>query len=83
MHREIREELGVEITLVGAVGGDWPLGRYLLRVWLAELVGEAEPAPLEQHDALRWVELGRLDELAWLPGDLEPARAAATLSSGG
>ena len=83
VHREIREELGVEVRLVAAVGGDWPLGRYVLRVWLAQLVGDAEPVPLEQHDALRWVGLGQLDELAWLPGDLEPARAAATLSAGG
>jgi 8-oxo-dGTP diphosphatase len=49
----------------------------VLRVWLATIVGDAEPAPLEQHDALAWVDLDDLDAVDWLPGDREPVEAAA------
>ncbi len=78
--REIREELGVDVRLVRRVGADWPLGRYVLRVWLAEVVGAGEPAALEQHDALQWVPFDGVSGVAWLPGDLAPARAAAELA---
>jgi len=75
--REVREELGVTVRVGARVGGDWPLGRYVLRVWLATIVDGSEPVPLEQHDALRWVDLADLDAVDWLPGDREPAQAAA------
>jgi len=77
--REVREELGVDVVLGARVGGEWPLGRYVLRVWLATVVGDADPAAVEQHDAVRWVHPDDLDEVAWLPGDREPAAAAAAL----
>ncbi len=77
--REVAEELGVVVRLGERVGGDWPLGPYLLRVWLATIVGDVEPAPLEQHDLLQWVELDDLDAIGWLPGDREPVQAAAAL----
>lgn len=83
LRREIAEELGVEVRLGARVGGDWPLGTYVLRVWLATIVDDAEPAPLEQHDALRWVGLDELDSVAWLPGDREPVEAAAILLRAG
>ena len=79
--REVREELGVTVALGRRVGGDWPLGRYVLRVWLATIVDDGEPAPLEQHDAVRWVGLDEADAVDWLPGDREPALAAAALAS--
>ena len=77
--REIKEELGVEVVLGDRVGGDWPLGSYVMRVWLATLPDGAEPALLDQHDALRWVDPRELRAVDWLPGDLEPAEAAAAL----
>ena len=83
LRREIAEELGVEVRLGARVGGDWPLGTYVLRVWLATIVDDAEPAPLEQHDELRWVGLDELDSVAWLPGDREPVEAAAILLRAG
>ncbi|MCU0264707.1 MAG: NUDIX domain-containing protein [Actinomycetia bacterium] len=77
LRRELAEELGVEATLGVRVGGDWALDAGVLRVWLAE-PGEAEqPRPLEQHDALRWLTVAELDDVAWLPGDLGPVRAVA------
>jgi len=78
--REVREELGVAVRLDERVGGDWPLGRYVLRVWLATVEDGGEPAPLEQHDAVRWVGLDDLAAVDWLPGDREPAYAAAALA---
>jgi len=77
--REIREELGVGVVLGARVGGDWPLGPYVMHVWLATLADGAEPLPLEQHDALRWVAPADLRSVDWLPGDLEPAEAVAAL----
>jgi 8-oxo-dGTP diphosphatase len=67
--RECREELGVEVRVGQPVGPDLPLpGGLLLRVYAAELVGEAEPAALE-HRAVRWVTAGELAELDWLDAD--------------
>jgi 8-oxo-dGTP diphosphatase len=81
--RELVEELGVRVRLGERVGGDWPLGRYVLRVWLSTIEGGGEPAPLEQHDALCWVGLDEIDSLAWLPGDREPVEAAAAMLRAG
>jgi 8-oxo-dGTP diphosphatase len=78
--REVREELGVTVVLGARVGAEWPLGRFVLRVWLATVGDDAEPAPLEQHDAVRWVPLDDPDSIGWLAGDREPALAAAALA---
>jgi GTP-binding protein len=80
--REIREELGVQVVLGARVGGDWPLGRYVLRVWLATVADGAEPIPAEQHDAVRWLDPADIDAVGWLPGDREPAHAAAAVLLG-
>jgi 8-oxo-dGTP diphosphatase len=83
LRREIAEELGVTVLLGARVGGDWPLGPYLLRVWLATIPDGREPEPLEQHDALAWVPYDDLDSVAWLPGDREPVEAAVALLRAG
>lgn len=76
LHREIREELGVDVRLGAEVHGPgdqgWPLNdKAAMRVWLAEITDGA-PAPLEDHDELRWVALDprELAALAWIPADL-------------
>jgi 8-oxo-dGTP diphosphatase len=88
--RELEEELGVEARLGAEVPGPleqgWALnGTAAMRVWLAE-VASGEPAPLQDHDELRWVELdaAALEALAWIPADrpivdalLETAAATA------
>ncbi len=81
LHRELAEELGVKVEvgveLVAPNGLGWdlpPLHR--MRVWLVRVV-EGEPAPIEAHDELRRLPLGRWDEVAWLPADL-PIVAALT-----
>ncbi len=83
LHREIREELGVDIelgaTLEGPMSGGWPLGnRYLIHVWLARIT-RGEPRPLEDHDSLRVLTRAELYAVAWLPADLPIVRAVEAL----
>lgn len=79
LHREIREELGVGIS-VGALlpgplpGATWAMSeRFEMIVWLAQ-VSDGEPAPIEDHDELRWLGLDELESVSWLPGDLPIVR---------
>lgn len=66
--REVREELGCEVTAVEVLPRQVPLTPTLvLRVLLADLAG-ADPVPSE-HDALRWLGPDQLDEVAWLEAD--------------
>ncbi|TRW46965.1 (deoxy)nucleoside triphosphate pyrophosphohydrolase [Georgenia yuyongxinii] len=73
LHRELAEELGVEVRLgarlLGPEAGDWPiLARRTMRVWLAELIA-GTPEPLADHSALRWVGSDALEDLDWLDPD--------------
>lgn len=69
LRRELREELGVEIRLGDPVpasdGRAWPLtpGLEMLLWWAVPL---SEPAPLEDHDALRWLPAGAVTTVPWL-----------------
>lgn len=82
LHRELREELGIEVRLgnelPAATAAGWPLNeRATMRVWLAEIC-EGEPVPLEDHDELRWISLADSDEalsLPWIPADFPIVRA--------
>ena len=83
LRRELLEELGVDVE-VGEVlpgplpDGRWPLGgAYAMTVYWAR-VTQGEPAPIEDHDELRW--LGREDLYAvpWLPADLPIVDVVAT-----
>jgi len=74
LHREIREELGVEIRLGAEIrppdGTVWPLaGTTTMRLWLAQIVRGA-PSPLEDHDELRWLQAGIWRGVPWLPADV-------------
>jgi 8-oxo-dGTP diphosphatase len=75
--REIREELGVGITVGARLGGDWALmPGYVLRVYRADIVaGEPVPQPLEDHDEIRWLEPGAWFDVAWLTADLPVVEA--------
>ncbi|KGN33675.1 DNA mismatch repair protein MutT [Knoellia sinensis KCTC 19936] len=83
LHREIREELGVEVEIGELLEGPlergrWPLGTaYAMSVWLA-VVTEGVPAPIEDHDAVRWLTRDDLYAVEWLPADLPIVDAVAT-----
>lgn len=83
LHRELAEELGIQVrlgaVLTGPVDGDWPIlaGR-TMRVWLAELTA-GDPEPLEDHSELRWVAQDALEDLAWLDPDWPIVRALRTV----
>lgn len=85
LHREIREELGVQIELgspvEGPLAGAWPLGPlYVMRVWLARIT-VGEPLPLEDHDELRVLTRAQLQDVRWLPADLPIMAALGALLS--
>lgn len=81
--RECDEELGVTVRLGSRVGEDvmLPTG-WVLRVWLAEIDraasgAAAEPRPLQDHDALRWLAPEELSSVEWLPADWPVVHALA------
>ena len=90
VHRELREELGVQMRLGAPIPGPHPQGWQLnekaaMRMWFAQIT-EGEPATLDGHDQLAWLELD--DSLSavvpWIPADapivaacLAQARAGA------
>jgi 8-oxo-dGTP diphosphatase len=82
LHRELREELGVDVVLGEQVpgpleGGRWPLGEsWAMTVWFAT-VTSGEPAPIEDHDELRWLTADELYAVPWLPADLPIVDAIA------
>lgn len=74
LRRELREELGVAVEvgpeMVGPDDGAWRLSRrYTMRLWLAQVI-EGEPAPLVEHDELRWLPLEDWASVPWLDADL-------------
>jgi 8-oxo-dGTP diphosphatase len=75
LRRECREELGVEITVGERVTGDLATGggRFLLRVYYAELEG-GEPHAKE-HAELRWLLPEEIDSVPWLPGNRPAVKA--------
>lgn len=73
--REIREELGVDVTVGERVGDDWPLDIGALRVWRVAGSTGARWTPLQHHDELRWLARSELTTVDWLPADVAPARA--------
>lgn len=80
LHRELHEELGVVATIGAAVpapdGEDWPITNgYRMRVWFATITGE--PAPLLDHDELRWLASDQLRAVPWLEADLPIVDAVA------
>jgi len=81
VHREVREELGVTVALGGELLAPTPAGwpitdRHVLRLWCAVLV-TGEPAPLVEHDALRWLDREDWHSVDWLDGDLPIVHALA------
>jgi alanyl-tRNA synthetase len=78
--RELREELAVDIEVVGRVpgpmGGDWPLDdTSVLRVLRAR-IERGDPDPVLAHDEVRWLGPREAADVDWLDADIAPALAA-------
>jgi 8-oxo-dGTP diphosphatase len=78
LHRELQEELGVAVRLGDEVvppdAPGWRLSeRYVMRLWTAQLV-RGEPAPLVEHDEVRWLEPGQWFSVPWLDADVPIVR---------
>lgn len=74
--REIREELAVEIAperLVTTVEADYPKFHLTMHCFLCSVV--SGDIRLLEHEAARWVTRAELDSVAWLPADVEAAKA--------
>ena len=67
--RELREELGLDAEVGDRFGPDLLIGETaVLRVYVAELTA-GEPALID-HDEHRWLDVGQLDDVPWIPVDL-------------
>jgi 8-oxo-dGTP diphosphatase len=66
--RELREELGVDVTVGDRLGDDVALGETTtLRAYrVTQIGGGLHP---NDHRALRWVTADELDDLPWVPAD--------------
>lgn len=82
--RELREELGVAVTVGARIGADVSLTAAMtLRAYVVTQTG-GTAAP-HDHRALRWVSADELAEVNWVPADAAwlPALAAAIADSAG
>lgn len=68
--RECREELGVAVRVGARLTEVVDEGAGIHLVLYAATLSSGEPAPIEDHDELRWLGVGELDDIAWLPIDL-------------
>lgn len=79
LHRELREELGVEVELGAEVPPSTPAGweitdRHTMRLWIARIVnGTAEP--LIEHDRVAWLPSGQWFSVPWLDADVPIVRS--------
>lgn len=79
--RELDEELGLAVEVVGRVpgpaGGDWPLtATSVLRVLRSQVAGDSAPRCGPDHDEVRWLAPQEIGDVGWLDADLAPAAAA-------
>jgi 8-oxo-dGTP diphosphatase len=66
--RELREELGVDVSVGARLGVDVVLSdTTVLRAYLVTLTGGMLGA--HDHRAIRWITVDDLDELPWVPAD--------------
>lgn len=66
--RELHEELGVVVRVGARLGDDVALnpGTVLRAYLVTQTGGTLHP---NDHRALRWITVGELDDLAWVPAD--------------
>jgi 8-oxo-dGTP diphosphatase len=80
--RELREELGVDVTVGPRIGADVALSETLtLRAYRVTQTGGALHP--NDHRALRWVSADELDSLPWVPADAAWVGELTLLLEGG
>jgi 8-oxo-dGTP diphosphatase len=66
--RELKEELGVDVTVGPRLGGDVALSATTtLRAYLVTQTGGSLHA--NDHRAIKWITVDQLEDLAWVPAD--------------
>ncbi len=79
LRREIREELGCEVTSLwpyDTVEHDYPDFHLTMDCFVCRLADGAEPTAHEGvHDELRWLARDELLDVAWLPADVALMRS--------
>lgn len=76
LHREIQEELNVDIEILhylkGPLADDgWPLtSDKILHAHICRIRGGVEPVLNEQHDAYVWLTLSNITDVDWLEPDI-------------
>ena len=77
LQREIREELSIDISIdrhLTTVDYDYPDFHLTMHCYLCHLKDDIQPYLLE-HEAARWLGKGELEEVKWLPADVEVIKA--------
>ena len=77
LQREIREELAIDITIdrhLTTVDYDYPDFHLTMHSYLCHLKDDIQPHLLE-HEAARWLGKDKLEEVKWLPADVEVIKA--------
>ena len=81
LQREIREELAIDIAIdshLTTVDYDYPDFHLTMHCYLCHLKDDIQPHLLE-HEAARWLGKGELEEVKWLPADVEVIKAFCNL----
>ena len=77
LQREIREELAIDITIdrhLTTVDYDYPDFHLTMHSYLCQLKYDTQPHLLE-HEAARWLGKENLEDVKWLPADVEVIKA--------
>ena len=72
LERELREELEIKVEvgkLLKTIKYSYPKFDLTMHCFLTKII-EGTPNLLE-HEAARWVDKNNIDQVAWLPADLE------------
>ena len=75
--REIREELAIDIVIdrhLTTVDYDYPDFHLTMHCYICHLKDAIQPHLLE-HEAARWLGRDELEEVKWLPADVEVVKA--------
>ena len=72
LRREIEEELEVKISIgerLASIEYDYPEFHLSMECFWAEII--SGDLILKEHEAAKWLSKEELDDVAWLPADLE------------